>query len=191
MANQPVPFSIPPRNPVTHAKHRKEVFWMITFPIIIGGLLFAVAVVALLIMTINEGQVEQARLLPDNTTYLGDYTSEEIGMIEYLRSMTNRLASVSEIWLILLVMVFSLIALAVLAGFVYLFTRLLRVLPGYMRVAQDFMLLTSLRVRRAMDSLVEPFLRGKSAAAASRQARVAAMRQASDILGKITGKDTE
>ncbi len=30
---------IPKRNPATHAKHRREVFWQITFPLILGGIL--------------------------------------------------------------------------------------------------------------------------------------------------------
>ena len=30
----------PERNPLTHKKHRKEMFWQVTFPLIIGGLVF-------------------------------------------------------------------------------------------------------------------------------------------------------
>lgn len=40
------PKPLPPRNPVTHAVHRREVLWQITVPLIVVGVLFLSAVTA-------------------------------------------------------------------------------------------------------------------------------------------------
>lgn len=40
------PKPLPPRNPVTHAAHRREVLWQITVPLIVVGVLFLGAVTA-------------------------------------------------------------------------------------------------------------------------------------------------
>ena len=48
------------RNPLTHEKHQREVFWQITFPLIIG-LAFIAGLVALTIVTATQGgNVSQA-----------------------------------------------------------------------------------------------------------------------------------
>jgi hypothetical protein len=42
---RPIPSSLPERNPLTRAVHRREVFWQIIFPLIIGAaLILALAV---------------------------------------------------------------------------------------------------------------------------------------------------
>jgi hypothetical protein len=46
-------FSKPPeRNPVTHAAHKREVFWQITFPLVIG-------VIILLALAVGSGFINQ------------------------------------------------------------------------------------------------------------------------------------
>ena len=191
MTNPPKPFILPERNPLTHARHRKEVFWQVTVPLIIGGLLVVAAIVALLVMTVNEARLEQAMPLPENTARLGDITPEEAALVYYQRGTTARLANVSQMWLLGPVLVFLLLTLLVLAGLAYLFTKLLGVLPGYMRMAQDFMALAALRVRHVLDAAVEPVLKAKSFTASARQARQAVLQQVSELLGKIAGDQAE
>jgi len=164
---------------------------MITFPLIIGGLLVVAALAGLIVMTVNEAQHEQAMPLPENTAWLGDVTPEEVAMLYYQRGTTSRLSNVSQMWLILPVLFFALLTLAVLIGLVYLFTRLLGVLPGYMCIAQDFVALTSWRVRHVLDAAVEPLLKVKSFTASVRRARSAVLQQVSDLLRKIAGEDAE
>jgi hypothetical protein len=185
MNRQPKPFILPERNPLTHAKHRKEVFWQVAFPVAIGVVLFVVVLIALLLMTLNEAQDLQAMPTPASAGELGQ---DMVEMVYYQQDTTSRLAKVSEIWLIMQVMVFALVTLLVLSALVFLMTRFLGVMPGYMRIGQDFFALTSLRVGHVMDAIVEPFLKGKSAAAAARRVKYSAMQQASNALGKIAGE---
>lgn len=69
-----------------------------------------------------------------------------------------RWAAVSTIWVVIPVMVASLLFLAVLAGIVYLLTRLLGIAPTYTGMAQDFVQKLSLRIRSAADALVKPVI---------------------------------
>jgi len=191
MTSQPKPFVLPERNPLTHARHRKEVFWQITFPVIIGVLLVVAALAALLVMTVNEAQLERALPLPENTARLGDVTAEEVALLRYQRGTTARLANVSQMWLLLPALLFALLTLALLIGLVYLVTRLLGVLPGYMRMAQNFMALAELRVRKALNLAVEPVLKTKSFTAALRRARQAVKQTANELLGMHAGEGAE
>ena len=191
MTNQSKPFILPARNPLTHARHRTEVFWQVTVPLIIGGLLVVAAIVALLVMTVNEARLEQAMPQPENTARLGDITPEEAALVYSQRGSSARLANVSQMWLLGPVLVLLMLTLLVLAGLAYLFTKLLGVLPGYMRLAQDFMALAALRVRHVLDAAVEPVLKAKSFTASVRQARQAVLQQVSELLGKIAGDQAE
>jgi hypothetical protein len=118
------------RNPLTHKRHRKEVLWQVTVPILIGGmillLLAALAVAAAL------------GILP------GD---------------TSRWADISLIWLIVPAMFVTLFSLVFLSGSIYALIRLILVLPKYSYQALGWMLLLGLQLRRLSDRLVEPFLR--------------------------------
>ena len=101
-------FQLPERNPATHAVHRREVFWQITFPLII-------------VLTIVLG-------LTGGVIYAG-----VIGLGE-----VSRWADVSLIWLLLPALVVALLMLLMLVGMVMLVAKLLGVLPGYARLVQDF-----------------------------------------------------
>lgn len=164
---------------------------MITFPLIIGGLLMAAALVSLVVMTVNEARLEEAMPLPENTQRLGDVTAEEVAMLYYQRGTTSRMSNVSQMWLIMPVFFLAFVSLVVLIGLVYLFTKLLGVLPGYMRLAQDFMALAAFRVRHVLDAAVEPVLKAKSFTASARRAKQAVLEQVSDLVGKIAGQGTE
>ena len=53
MDNQPVPPALQ-RNPVTHARHRREVFWQITLPAaIVASIIFVVDVLATQLSNVN------------------------------------------------------------------------------------------------------------------------------------------
>jgi hypothetical protein len=191
MTNQSKPFILPERNPLTHARHRKEVFWQITFPLIIGALLVVGVVVALLVMTVNEANLEKAMPLPENTSMLGDITADDVAILRYQNGRTARLSNVSQMWLLLPALLFTLLTLVVLIGLVYLFTKLLGVLPGYMRIVQDYVSLASLRIRHVLDAVLEPILKVKSFIAGARQAKQAFKQQTSELLDMIVGEGTE
>lgn len=121
------PFQPPARNPITQQKHRHEVFWQITVPLIAG---------ALIIVTIGLTIAVAGNL-----------------------AQINKLANVSMIFLIVPAMFFTLIGIAITIASIYGLVRLILVLPYYMRLAQNFMLVVRIRVGRASDAASEPFLR--------------------------------
>ena len=131
MENKPK-FQLPERNPATHAAHRREVFWQITFPLIIA-----------LIMILG---------LVTGVIFAGFKGVGEV----------SRWADGSLIWLLLPALVVVLVMLFILSGVVYLITRLLAVLPGYARLAQNFFYLVQVRVKSISDKLVEPVLKLRS-----------------------------
>lgn len=141
MTDEKPQFILPERNPRTHAAHRKEVWWQITFPLILAGLLLA--------------------LLVAGVIWAAAGANDEVG----------RWASVSLIWLILPALVFALLGLGVVAGLTYLVSKLLGVLPGYARLAQDGVASLGQKASRVTDALVAPALKLKSWTAAARKAR--------------------
>ncbi len=121
--------SLPERNPITHEKHRQEVLWQITVPLVVG--LTLVLLLLLGVIWSASGGSEQV----------------------------SRWADVSLVFLSLQVLVIGLVLLVMLIGAAYVVTMLVRILPGYARMAQDFFLSVSIRVRQGSDKAVEPFLR--------------------------------
>jgi len=134
------PFT-PEPNPLTQRKHRKEVLWQITAPLVIG---------ALLVLAAGVGVV-----------YAGASNTGPV----------DRLASISIIWLIIPMMVVALIFLAVTVALAYGLMRLNDLLPIYSRQLQDLFVVIEARVKRAADAAVEPALRVRSAAAGLRAFR--------------------
>lgn len=125
-------FVLPERNPVTHAAHRREVFWQITFPLILA-LLILLGLAAFVI-------------------YAGFQGSGSV----------SRWADVSLIWLLLPAVVITLVVLFILIGLVYLISKLLGVFPGYARLAQNYFHLAQVRIRSIADKAVEPILKLRS-----------------------------
>lgn len=140
-------FVLPERNPKTHAAHRKEVWWQITLPLVIG---------CLLMMLVMAGVIWSAA-----------------GANPELR----RWADISFVWLILPVLFFALLALGVVGGITYLVSKLLGALPGYARLAQDGIATVGQKVGKATDALVAPLFKLKSWRAAARRARQVAAEQ--------------
>ena len=123
------PSPLPERNPKTHASHRREVFWQITFPL---------ALVSMIFLALSVGVI-----------WAGVAGSGEL----------TRWAGVSIVWLSLPVIILSLLMLALVRGLVYGVTKLLHVLPGYARLAQDFFVRVQNKVKALADKIVEPFFK--------------------------------
>jgi uncharacterized oligopeptide transporter (OPT) family protein len=123
---------IPPlreRNPITTQKHRHEVFWQITVPVTVGGvLLLLIAIGVVIAYFANTGDIA-------------------------------KWASVSTIILIVPAMIIGLIVIAVSAGMAFLVTRGLSEAPFIARRIQDIAVLIVVRVNKASDASTEPFLR--------------------------------
>ncbi len=138
---QPKQFVLPERNPVTHAAHRREVFWQITLPLLIGGLLLLAALVGVIVAAVGAN----------------------VGV--------SRWADVSLIWLLLPVLPLALGILAVTAAITYGVTALLGVFPGYARLVQDYFLLFERKVKELDARIVEPVLKLHAWLAGLRQAK--------------------
>jgi uncharacterized BrkB/YihY/UPF0761 family membrane protein len=122
---------IPERNPLTHTKHRREVFLQITLPMLIGVLL----VVSLVAGIILSG--------PTSTSDL------------------SRWADVSLIWLILPSLFIALFFLIIIAAFIYLITIILRMTPRYARILQLYFEIGKYRVSLISDKITEPIIKSK------------------------------
>jgi hypothetical protein len=141
-ANPPPPArQLPERNPVTHQKHRQEVLWQITLPLLLG--LASVLAAAILVVIASFQGGEQASVWAD----------------------------ISTVWLIIPLLFATLIFLALTAALAFGVTMLLRRLPPYARLVQDFFKTVSYQVRRYSNKAVEPVLKAHGAAAALRSLR--------------------
>jgi len=130
----------PERNPKTHAEHRREVFWQITLPLVIGSLLLLAAIAAIILSATQP------------VTDVG------------------RWADVSLMWLIMPSLFFALIILVILIGFVYAISLLLRVIPRYACTVQLFFEKGKGKISQITNLIVEPILRIHSIWAAARRA---------------------
>jgi hypothetical protein len=129
------------RNPITQHKHRREVFWQITLPLV-AGVLLVIAAGAGVILSAATG-------------------SPQVG----------RWMSVSLIWLIVPALAITLLVTLLAGGAAYGVTWLLRWLPGFALKAQDFFVLLQVRMARAADAAVAPVLRIQGWLAALRALR--------------------
>jgi hypothetical protein len=120
------------RNPKTHAEHRREVFWQIILPLLIGILLVLAAVAAIIVSTVQP------------VTDVG------------------RWADVSLIWLILPSLFLAFILLVILIGLIVLISYLLRLIPRYALMAQLFMEQAKGKIAHLFNLSVEPVLRVKT-----------------------------
>lgn len=125
-------FQVPERNPATYAIHRREVFWQITLPLTIALLLILCMVTGVILAGIKD---------------VGDI---------------SRWADISVIWLLIPAIVLTFIAFFLVAGIIYLVTKLLGILPGYSRLGQDYVHLFQVRSKKIADQIVEPFVKLRS-----------------------------
>jgi hypothetical protein len=122
------------QNPVTAARHRKEVFWQITFPVGI----FILVLLAMGLLASIPG------------------TSVSVW------------ANISLIWLIILMLIFTLILMFILAALAYLVIRINQTLPPYAFRAQCFFARLTGQVAHICDKAVEPALRSHALSASLR-----------------------
>ena len=132
MMNNPPPSRPIERNPVTYQKHRQEVLWQITIPLVVGAILILIPVVLVILASVT-------------------------GV-----SQLDKLAQVSLIWLIIIGMAISLLILILTVVVIYATTAVLRNASPYARQIQDTFLLIGLRISQYSDKAVEPILRYQS-----------------------------
>jgi hypothetical protein len=117
------------RNPKTHLQHKREVFWQITLPLLVGILIILAAVGAIIFSTIQP------------------VTDVE------------RWADVSLIWLIMPTLVFALILFVLLAGLIYAISFLMRLIPRYTFIIQLYLEQAKGKVAQLLNYSAEPILR--------------------------------
>ena len=130
---------LPERNPITHAEHRREVFWQITLPMVLGALMLLVALASLIILA-NQS--------------LSDL---------------SRVADGSIIWMILPSLILALILLVLLIGLVYAILSVLRVFPPYAHLIQIYFERGNREVSRTTNKITEPIIRMQSISTAARR----------------------
>ena len=131
-------FDIIEVNPVTQGAHKREVLWQITVPFVIVLLIF----LGFVVFTAVSGIQGNGQL--------------------------SRWADTSLIWLILPTLLIAFIFMALLAALVYGLFRLLRVLPGYTRKAQDIVYRIQDRVEAASNLAARPVIKVEGFRAALR-----------------------
>jgi len=117
------------RNPKTHVRHRREVFWQITLPLLLGILLL-LAALAVIVLSATQPVTE-----------------------------LGRWADVSLVWIILPSLLFAFILLVILVGFVYVVSKILRAVPQYTYKIQRFLERLTGIITRLADLIAEPVLR--------------------------------
>lgn len=132
MINETLPEQPVERNPVTYQKHRNEVLWQITIPLVVGAILILIPAVLVIVAGVTGGP------------------------------QIAKLAQVSLIWLIVIAMVISLLLIIFTAVMVYISTAVLRNSSPVARQIQDTFLLIGQQVRQVSDKAVEPILRYQS-----------------------------
>lgn len=125
-----------PRNRYTEAVHERETFWQIYFPLGVGTLLVIVAGFLAVVAAASPGA-----------------------------GSTRVWADVSLAFVILQVMIAVLPLLIVFGGLAYGIGYLIKLMPPYVKIAQDYTALASRKVGWAMRYVVEPVLEIKSAVA--------------------------
>ena len=123
---------IPERNPFTRAVHRREVFFQIALPLIIGGILILALAVGVIVTTVQG---------------TGD---------------SSRWADVSLIWLLLPAFPLALLLIALVVGVIVGTTYLLGITPGYMRLIHLYLMRIQAKIQSATDKAVSPFIRSQS-----------------------------
>lgn len=119
----------------SYRNHRRQLFWQIILPIALTVILCLALIVLINIAAFRNG---------------GDVA---------------RWAAVSTIWIVIPIMIGLVIVLALLAGLVYLMAKLLRVMPRYTGLAQEYVHKAALSIKRGADAVVKPvfFIEGLGA----------------------------
>lgn len=132
---------LPPRNPQTHAAHRRSFFWQVALPFFIFVLIF-------LGMAVGVGAAAASG-----------------------SGSLRRWADVAILWQLPLPIFLSLLCLIVNLAMLYGLLRLIGVLPGAARQVHSYVLLAQSKVNALADRLVSPFIAIRVANAKIRAAR--------------------
>jgi len=112
----------------SYLKHRRQVLRQVVLPVVLSALALVGMVVWISIATFKQG---------------GD---------------VGRWAAVSTIWVIIPTLIGGLIVLAILGGLIYGMARLLKALPYYTGIAQDYVVLARGYIVRGADMAVKPIV---------------------------------
>jgi hypothetical protein len=118
----------------SYLRHKRQRFWQILFPLLMGILLFLGAA-TLMVLTVAG-------------------VSTGINTSQY--------AATSVIWIIIPLMLVALLLLGLLGGLVYLLARLLKILPGYTARVQQIFAMISSRVADITNKAADPVVSVKS-----------------------------
>ena len=113
----------------SYLKHRRQVMRQVLLPVVLSALALVGMIVWISIATFKQG---------------GD---------------VGRWAAVSTIWVIIPTLIGGLIVLAILGGLIYGMARLLKALPYYTGIAQDYVVLARGYIVRGADMAVKPILK--------------------------------
>ncbi len=109
----------------SYLRHRKEMTWQIIAPIVVTFLVLIALIVLISLATFRNN---------------GDVA---------------RWAAISEIWIVIPIMIGLLIFITLLAGLVYLLAKLLHIMPRYTGLAQDYVYVAEIYIKRALDAVVK------------------------------------
>jgi len=123
---------LPERNPVTHARHRREVFWQIIIPMMLGILLVLVAVTIVILSATHAA------------------------------TNLSRWADVSLIWLILPSLLIAFIFLTILIAFTYLISIVLKKTPPYAHLIQQYFETGKNKVSFYSNKITDPIVKTRS-----------------------------
>ena len=112
----------------SYLKHRRQVMRQVVLPVVLSALALVGMVVWISIATFKQG---------------GD---------------VGRWAAVSTIWVIIPTLLGGLVVLAILGGLIYGMARLLKALPYYTGIAQDYVVLARGYIVRGADMAVKPIV---------------------------------
>jgi FtsH-binding integral membrane protein len=129
----PPVLQVPPPVSKPETDHRRQMLWQVWLPFGIGLLAILALCVLVVLSAVNKN--------PNLT----------------------RWSDMSLIWMIALIFAPALLIALLLAGFVYLLTRILRILPAYAHLAQAYASYLAALVRFWLDRLVQPALRMQGA----------------------------
>ncbi len=133
--------SLPERNPRTHAEYKRQVFWQITLPLLLG-LLLGLAAIGAIVFSAVQPVTDVARW-----------------------------ADVSIIWIILPSLFIVFLFLVILVALAYAVSLLIKVIPRSARILQLYFELGRDKVAQLADLVVQPVIKIQGFQAALRRIR--------------------
>ncbi len=123
----------------SYKRHQQQKFWQILLPVILGVLLVLFVIVLVILAAAGGDPAGQVSIWADT----------------------------AFIWLILPVLLFAILGFLVLGGLIYLLAKLLKILPAYTSIVQNYAALIAAWVKYIANKIVNPFIAVKSVQAAA------------------------